>query len=283
MSIIGLDMNVLTGWYNAKLSSSLASSSSLSGVSRSSASSARDVLTPWDVRGDVSTLEEMRRSVLATGVFFKDPSREFSSLDAPDDHKSLFSLHQGLKRLAALAEEAKEKETDATRRTFLESRFQEGMSQLDTYFQGLDLTEVNLLKGEELRKMESEVAISRGSSTFTTGVVHSGDFDAEVASLTGDVKFDISIVKNGVTTSIAIDLAEMGATTRNLDNIADHINTKLEAAGMLTTFSRVKLGEKNEFGIVEGNDFGFKINGISTERVSFSSTTGQPAVYLTGT
>lgn len=283
MSIIGLDMNVLTGWYNAKLSSSLASSSSLSGASRSGASSAADVVTPWDVRGDVSSLEEMRRSVLATGVFFKDPTREFSALDAPADHKSLFSLHQGLKRLAALAEEAKDKETDASRRTFLENRFQEGMGQLDTYFQSLDLTEVNLLKGEELRKMESEVAISRGSSTFTTGLVHSGDFDAEVASLTGDVQFDISVVKNGVTTNIAIDLADMGATTRNLDNIAEHINTQLEAAGMLTKFSRVKLGEKNEFGVVEGNDFGFKVSGISTERISFSSPTGEAAVYLTGT
>ena len=284
MSIIGLDMNVLTSWYNAKLSSSLASSSALSGVSRSSsASSGRDVMAPWDVRGGVSTLEEMRRTVLASGDFFKDPAREFSSLDAPVDHKSLFSLHQGLKRLASLAEEAKEKDTDSFRRSFLENRFQEGLGQLDTYFQDLDLTEVNLLKGEELSKMESEVAISRGSSTFTTGIVHSGTFDAEVASLTGDVKFDIAIVKNGVTTNVAIDLADMGATTRNLDNIADHINTQLEAAGMLTTFSRVKLGEKNEYGVIEGNDFGFKINGISTERVSFSSTTGQPAVYLTGT
>ncbi|HAQ34201.1 MAG TPA: hypothetical protein DCQ53_02385, partial [Alphaproteobacteria bacterium] len=68
----------------------------------------------------------------------------------------------------------------------------QGVTQLDSFFADLDLEGVNLLKGEELSKAESGVAISRGSSQYTTGIIHTGDFDAEVASLTGDVRFTVS-------------------------------------------------------------------------------------------
>ena len=285
MSIVGLDMNVLAGWYNSKIGLSLASSASAatSGASARSAQAGADVTPPWDVRGEVSTLEEIRRSVLARGVFFSDVGdSEFSRIDAPYDHKALFELHQGLKRLASLAEEAKDKSTIDSRRDFLQSRLDLGVSQFNDFFDALDLEGVNLLKGEKLSKFEGDVAISRGLSEYTTGVLHTGEFDAEVARFTGDVQFTVSVKKNGVTTDVQIDLADMGATTRNLDNVTDHINTQLEAAGMLTRFERVKIGEENEFGIVEGNKFGLKIAGILTEQVSFSAPTASSAVYLAG-
>lgn len=284
MEIIGFNSNLLAGWYNSRITSSLATSSgpSLSGAS-SRSSAADDVLAPWDVRGEVSSTEELRRKVLASGTFFTPLSRsEFSDIDAPEDYKALFELHQGIKRLAALAEEAKEKDTSDTRRSFLDNRFAEGLSQFDDFFDEMDLEGVNLLKGEKLSKVESDVAISRGLSEYTTSVIHKGDFDAEVANLTGDVQFTISITKSGTTTDLAINLADMGATTRSLDNVADHINTQLEAAGMISRFSRVKIGEEDDNGIVQGDEFGFKITGVSTEAVSFSAPTADPAVYLAG-
>ncbi|MHA6287056.1 hypothetical protein [Maricaulis sp. CAU 1757] len=282
VSIIGLDMNVLTGWYQSRINTSLASSSALSGVAASQRK--EDVAPPpWDLQSkQLQTLEDMRRKVLATNDFFLDPSREFSDLDAPDDHKSMFSLHQGLKRLASLAEEARDPTTNDTRRDLLNRALQKGMSQLDDYFQDMDLDTVNLLKGEQLTKVESDVAVSRGLSEFKTGTIHTGDFDAEVASLTGDVQFNIAITKNGATTNIAIDLADMGTTTRNLDNIVAHINTQLEAAGMVSRFERAKIGEKNDVGVVPGNNYGFRIAGVSTEALSFSAPAAQPAVYMAG-
>jgi hypothetical protein len=281
VNIIGLDMNVLTGWYQSKVNTRLASNLSTS-LSSGSGSSAATSLPPWDVRGDVLSLEEMSRKVLATGVFFRDPDSEFSDADAPDDHKSLFSLHQGLKRLAALAEEAKEKSTSDSRRNFLDSRFSTGLSQLDSYFADLDLQDVNLLKGEELRKMESEVAISRGLSQFKTGTIHTGAYDDEVASLTGSAQFTVSVTKSGITTDVNIDLADMGATTRNVDNIVAHINTELEAAGMVSRFERAKIGTEDEDGNIAGNNWGFLIKGVSTESLTFSAATSEPAVYFAG-
>lgn len=284
MTITSLDMSFLSGWYNSRINASVASSlSSSSGLAQSRSSASADVLPPWDVRtGEVQSLEDMRRKVLASGTFFENPSREFSDLEADDDHKALFSLHQGLKRLASLAEEAADKTTTDTRRNFLQARFENGLNQFDSYFDGMNLESVNLLKGEELSKMESEVAISRGLSQFKTGTIHSGAFDAEVASLTGDVQFNVSITKSGITTDIAINLADMGATPRNLDNIVAHINSELEAASMVTRFERTKIGEENDVGVIPGDDYGFLIKGVSTESISFSAASAEPAVYFAG-
>lgn len=282
MNIIGINQGLLTSWYSARVTSATIGSSNFAQTA-SSRSKTEDVPAPWEVGSDqLQTLEEMRRKVLASGDFFLNPDKEFSGLNAPDDHKKLFSLHQGLKRLAALADEAKDKSTNDIRRGFLEKAFIKGLSQLDDYFDGLDLEELNLLKGDKLTKIESEVAISRGLSQFQTGTIHKGDFDAEVASLTGDVQFTISVKKSGVTTDVAIDLNDMGAQTRNLDNIVAHINSELEAAGMVTRFERTKIGEKNDAGVIPGNDFGFLIKGVSTEQLSFSAPAAQPAVYFAG-
>lgn len=284
MEIVDFDMNVLSGWYQSRNSMRLAGlSPQPSGASAGTFNTqSKDVRPPWDVRGDVASTAEIARKVLANGKFFDNSLGEFSKLDAPDDHKTLFGLHQGLRGLFSLAAEAQEKDTTDSRRSFLDRRFAEGLAQFDDFFQSMDLQGLTLLKGEKLTKAESEIAIHRGVSEYTTGIVHTGDFDAEVASLTGDVQFTVSVRKSGVTTDVQIDLADMGATVRNLDNIAAHINAELGAAGVISTISRVKLGEKNEFGIVEGNDFGFRISGVLTEQISFSSASGTPAVYIAG-
>ena len=285
MSVIGINQGLLTSWYSSRITTATAStlSQAQSGAS-ARAGKGDDVAPPWDLGSDqLQTLEEMRRRVLATGDFFQNPDSEFSDVDAPDDHKALFSLHQGMKRLVSLAEEAQDKSTSDVRRSLLNKAFQKGLAQLDDYFDGMDLEGLTLLKGEKLSKFESEVAVSRGLSQFTTGTIHKGDFDAAVASLAGDVQFTISVTKNGATTDVQIDLNDMGAQTRNLDNIAAHINSELDAAGVVTRFERTKIGEKNDVGVIPGNEYGFFIQGVSTESLSFSSPSAQPALYFAGT
>lgn len=210
MLIIGLDMNVLMGWYNVKFFSLFVFSLLLFGVSWFSVLFVVDVVMFWDVCGDVSLLEEMCCSVLVMGVFFKDLICEFFMFDVFVDYKSLFFLYQGFKCFVVLVEEVKDKEMDVLCCIFLENCFQEGIGQFDMYFQFLDLMEVNFLKGEELCNMESEVVIFCGSLIFMMGLVYLGDFDVEVVSLIGDVQFDILVVKNGVMINIVIDFVDMG-------------------------------------------------------------------------
>ena len=287
MEIATFDISALTGWYQAKTATRLANlaprlSGASAGAENPAARQGDDVLPPWDVRGKIAGLDEVSRKVLASGKFFDSKLSEFSGTDASTDIKSLFAMHQGLRRLYALANEAADKTTSDTRRDFLNRRFSEGLTQLDSFFQDIDLQGVNVLKGEELSKAEAGVALKRGLSEYTTGIIHSGDYDAEVASLTGDVQFTVSVKKSGTTTAINIDLADMGATTRNLDNIAAHINAELEAAEMISRFERVKIGEEDENGVISGNNFGFKISGASTEVLTFSAASASPAVYMAG-
>lgn len=287
MDISPFDFSALTGWYQAKNATRLANltpraSGASAGEANPAARQGAGVLPPWDVRGEITGLDEVSRKVLAGGNFFDSKLSEFSGTDASTDIKSLFAMHQGLRRLYALANEAADKTTIDSRRSFLDRRFNEGLGQLDSFFQDIDLQGVSVLKGEELSKAESSVAVKRGLSEYTTGILHSGDFDAEVATLTGDVQFTVSVKKSGVTTAINIDLADMGAMVRNLDNIAAHINSELEAAEMISRFERVKIGEKDENGIVPGNNFGFKISGASTEVLTFSAASASPAIYIAG-
>ena len=281
-----ISSNLLSAWYGAQsavaLSRTTAFSSSAANAQSASQSQSSDVLPPWDARGEIEALDVLKRSALADGVFFDKKLGDFASLDVSEDEKQLFAMYQGLRRLQALGAEAAEKTTTDTRRDFLDRRFQEGLEQLGSFFEELELEGVTVLKGEELSKAESTLAVSRGVSEYTTGIVHSGAFDAEVDGFQGDVAFTINVKKSGVSTPVAIDLANMGATPRTLDNVADYINTELEAAGMLSRIERVKIGEEDDNGIIQGNDFGFKIKGILTETLSFEPASGDPAVYMVG-
>ena len=233
-------------------------------------------------RGEITALETLRRSVLADGQFFDSSLSNFSDVNASDDEKQLFAMYQGIRRLQSLSSAASEKTASETDRNFWARRFEEGVAQLTSFFDELDLEGVTVLKGEELSKAESTLAISRGISEYTGGVIHSGAFDAEVDNFLGDAAFTITVRKNGTDTDVAIDLAGMGTTTRTLDNVADYINTELENAGMLSRLERVEIGEEDENGIVNSDRWGFQVKGILTETLTFSDAGGAPAVWTAG-
>lgn len=279
-------VGLLTAWYGAQAAQSLALGAAPSAASSASSSAASqrsdDVLPPWDVRGEIVALDALRRDVLADGQFFDSTLRNFSSLDVSEDEKQLFALHQGLRKLQSLAVPASEAGARSTDVSFWSRRFDEGLAQLDSFFEQMSLEGVSVLKGEDLSKAESSLAISRGVSEYTGAVIHTGAFDAEVDALTGSAAFTITVRKNGVDTAVNIDLADMGATPRTLDNVAGHINTQLEAAGMVSRIERVKIGTEDENGIVQGDDWGFKVKGVLTEQLRFSDAGGAPAVWTAG-
>jgi hypothetical protein len=92
-------VGLLTAWYGAQASQSLALSASRNAAPSPSSSAAaqrnNDVLPPWDPRGEIVALDALRRDVLADGQFFDSTLRNFSSLDVSEDEKTLFALHQG--------------------------------------------------------------------------------------------------------------------------------------------------------------------------------------------
>ncbi len=283
MITAGLTGDLLGAWYTSQsaMRTAAVGGPKLSGAGAGKAPE-RDpnVLPPWDPRGEVAALETLKRSVLGGGKFFDKSFGEFSSMNVPDDEKTLFALHQGLRRLQSLAAAAGEKNVNAFDQMFWDKKFQEGLEEMSAFFGGMDLEKISVLPGEDLTRAQSDLSTPRGISEYTTGIVHRGAFDAEVAAFQGDVQFDITVRKNGQDITIAIDLDELGAQPRTLDTVIGHINSKLEENEIFTRFERVRIGTPNEFGNITGNDWGFKINGILTEQVSFDAPAGQPAVYM---
>ncbi len=237
---------------------------------------------PWDPDSKPLGQEEVLRSALARGVFFENDLGAFSDSKAPDDQKKLFALYSGVNKLAALAADAADKKVTDARRSFLNKKYDEGIAQLGSFLSTTNFSELSFLKGEKLSKASSTLAIERGSSEFTTGVIQDGPFADPVASFAGDVRFTITAKKLGGDVVVNLDLADLGATPRNLDNVADYINTKLVAAGLVTTVQREKIGVPDENNIIPGSQYGLKFTGVSSEPLSFSSPVSTPAIYTVG-
>ena len=283
---MAFSVDLLGAWYGAQSARQLAGQPSAvrspnAGQGAQSQNRA-ETLPPWDPRGSITALETLRRQVLASGRFFDASLTSASSPGVARDEQQLFAMYQGLRGLQALADAALQRNVNDFDRSFMQRRFNEGLEQLGGFFQDLDLQGVSVLRGKELSKAESALTISRGQSQYTTAAIHTGAFDAEVAAFQGDTAFTITVRKNGGDTDVAIDLAELGAAPRTLDNVVGLINQKLEDAGMLTRFERQRVGTPNENGLVTGDDWGFKIQGILTERISFSAPASEPAVWLAG-
>ncbi|PHS27845.1 MAG: hypothetical protein COA84_03555 [Robiginitomaculum sp.] len=238
---------------------------------------------PWDPAAKPLGLEEILRKTLARGVFFENNLGAFSNSAAPADQKKLFALYSGVNKLAALATDASDKTTTDARRRFLNNRFAGGATQLSSFLSATQFGELSFLKGEKLSSAKSTLQIGRGTSTFTTGVIQDGPFDAPVASLAGTVQFAITAKKLGGDVVVNLDLADMGATPRTLDNVANYINGKLVAAGLVTTVKREKIGTPDVNGIIPGSQFGLEFTGVSSEPLSFSSPNSTPTIYTVGT
>ncbi len=279
---IGLSTDLLLGAFAARSALSFARTVQASDLSKSALPDT-SVPPPWDPDSKPPGLEETLRKTLARGVFFENDLGAFSNSAAPADQKKLFALYSGVNRLAALAEDAADKTTSDARRRFLNTRFNDGVKQLTDFLGVTEFEDLSFLKSKKLTRADSALAIARPSSEFVTGVIQDGPFDDEVASFVGDVRFSITAKKFGGDVVVDLDLADMGALPRTLDNVADYINSKLAAAGMVTSVARVKLGEADENGIIDGSQFGFKFTGVSTEPLSFSAPVGTPAIYTVGT
>lgn len=279
-----ISQSALTGWYQAQAATAAARASGpqLSGVSTGAREPEDTVTPPWEAEAKPKPAADLARAALASGDFLDAKNLEgFSDAETSADNKQLFALHQGVKKLWAIASEAADKTTTDLRRGFLERRFQEGMTQLNDFMSAVSFDKAAVFLGEARERAESTLGIPRGKAEYTTPVLHDGPFDDPVAAFQGDTSFTITVRKNGVDTPIAVDFADI-AGDRTLDAVAAHLNTALENAGMVTQVKRVKVGEPNEDGVVEGERFALKFEGVDTEALSFSAPDAGPALYVVG-
>lgn len=286
--MITFDSNLLLGYYQAKagVGGAGASGGSQFGPQKQSPTA------PWS-SGQAPEPSELVRNALAGRKFVDASVAKLDVKGASDDYKTLFALHSGLASLEALARRANEEGLPPGELKRIQEAFARGTAEVSTAIEGAKFENLRLTHGEASDKAKMSVGVRKSFPKYTTAPLHSGQADTAVEAFQGDVKFEMKVRRlNNTYVTVNFDLAEMGSATRSMNSVVKYMNDKLAAADLSTRMSveRIK-GEAKE---VEVNgkkvkvasavdSFALKIQGDTTERLTFSAVATAPAVYVTQT
>lgn len=286
--MITFDSNLLLGYYQAKagLGGAVSAGGNLLGPQKQAPTA------PWS-GGQAPEPSELVRNALAGRNFVDVNAAKLDVKGASDDYKTLFALHSGLASLEALARRADEEGLPPGELKRIQEAFARGTAEVSTAIEGAKFENLRLTHGEASDKAKMSVGVQKSYPNYTTPPLHSGQADTAVEAFQGDVKFEMKVRRlNNTYVTVNFDLAEMGSATRSMNSVVKYMNDKLAAADVSTRMSveRIK-GEAKE---VEVNgrkvkvasavdSFALKIQGDTTERLTFSALATAPAVYVTQT
>lgn len=285
--MIAFDTSALINYYQAR---SGMTGAGASGVSTASTKSKAVVPNaPW-LSNASPPASELVRSAL-NGRKFVDEGANTSALKGVSpDYKKLFATYQALNTLSALAARAGEKGVTDGEVSRLQTALTKGLGEISGYVQNLSLDQMRLTTGAVMTSDKATVGVPKATYSYTTDTLYSGQFDDEIPKFKGNVSFDVSVKSFGVTSTVTMDLSEMGATPRTMSNVVSYMNGKMKAAGFNTDFSVQRtVGEERTVQVngkpvklpATGDDFALRVNGDSVEQLTFSSPTTAPAVYVT--
>ena len=244
---------------------------------------------PWTPGAVVPDQSALIRGALAGRNIINENNAQLDVPGASSDYRKLFALYQGLDTLKALTERAAVRGVGASEQALLAKRFAEGIQEVSAYLAENDLEGIRLVQGTSATTSKSTAGVPRDTGKIITSAVHEGALASPVAAFDGEVAFDITLQSLTATKTVSIDLTDMGATPRTLDNVINHINGKLADAGTQTRLGRaqlpaetktVTLGEKTITLPAGADRWALSINGSTTETVSFSAAETADAVYV---
>jgi hypothetical protein len=284
----------------AALLADLEAKEGLSGANSDGSTSAATAPTaPWDSQTGLPSVSDAVRKAMSGAPLIDSGA---AVLDAPagasaSDYKNLFALYQGLNTLNDLAQTAAQAgaagsaSADPYSAGQLQAAFSAGWSQLQSFLTGDPFKGFNVTGGQVGSEESSAVSIANASASaatsYTTGVIATGDVASPISALQGPVQFTITLNDKYSTApkTVDIDLASMGATPRTLDTVASYINSQLRAAGATSSFAVTKLGTtpaQTVGGVTTPGQpqWGFTISGSASETLSFSAPSTAAAVYV---
>jgi hypothetical protein len=248
---------------------------------------------PWASGVKASDPSDLVRQALAGRNIINEGAAQLDVKGASADYKKLFAMYQGLEILSAVTNRSNTRGLTSTETAQLQKRFAAGLAELSAYVTQADLDGVRVVQGTSTSVSKTTAAVPRDSAVSVTGPIHEGSLDTPVTAFEGDTKFNITIkVPVGLstnTTSVPIDLSEMGSTPRTMDNVLTYINKQLETAGFETRIGRQQIKEEPKTVQVNGkpvtlpagpDKWALAIRGTSTETVGFSAA-AVPAVWTT--
>jgi len=278
-----LDMSVLLNYYAAKLPVATQSAASSATTTTTNSATANDN-PPWEATTAPSQ-QAQDAQVLSTTNFIdlSNVPALASNADAEveQDNQKLFSLYQAVNTLSNLAGMAQRDGMTAGQLVGLNTRFQQGLAQVQSFLKTETFNNFTLQAGQTSATATSTASVAFPPMAYTGGTISTDDgLSSAVPGVSAADSFDIQVTKGGVATDVAIDLSQVqGPLT--LDNIVTYVNQQLSADGFSSRFKRV---------MTEGSiddpttaSYGIEIDPAPSEQISLSSAAATPALYIAGT
>lgn len=245
---------------------------------------------PWDTTVKPAEPSALLRAALGGRKLINESAASVDLTGASSDYRKLFALYSGLESMTALVNRAAAKGVPAGEQALVEKRFAAGLAEIGEWLRSSGPDGVRVVQGVSSSLSKSTAAVARDSAQGLTGPIHEGSPDGVVKAFEGDVRFTMTFKRAGVTVPVAIDLADMGATGRTLNNVLKHINGALEAAGVDTRIGREQIAQPPKtlqvggktVTLPDGPDrWALVLRGSPGETLSFSAPETSDAVYVT--
>ena len=244
---------------------------------------------PWVKDATASEASGIVRAALSGRRLINESAAQLDVAGASSDYRKLFALYQGLSSLSALASRADDRGVGTSEAALIRKRFDAGLTEVSDYLKTSKFADLRMVQGVSTVTAKTTAAVAKDGTRIVTGAVHEGSLTSAVDGFAGDVAFDITVSTINGDKLVSIDLADMGAETRTLDNVIGHINGKLEAAEIATRFSRenvtgeprtIKVGTKTVTLPARADQWALVIQGTSVETVRFDAAAKSDAVYV---
>lgn len=292
---IGIDSSALLSYYQLKagITSSTTSSSGTGATGLSSTTPAAPT-PPWYSTPTAAQTSALVTAALDGASIINPNAAKINVANASPNYKNLFALYQGLSTLKDLATQAAQTGETSGQIAQLQTAFASGLAQVQSYLGTAPFNGFKVTEGSDNAEQTTTAGVFKETDVYTTGTVYTGDQNAPVPSLEGNVSFSATVTNgNGVQTVVNFNLNDLGSTPRTLGNVVNYLNSQLSAAGIDTNFSVVdtpatpqvvSIGNGKTVTLPAGPDsYSLQLNGNTFESLAFSAPTQTPAIYVAQT
>lgn len=293
--MISLDTSILLSYYQAKNgmvaagSGGATATGAKTGVGGTAAPTA-----PWSSLSKAPKADDLMKSVLLGRKFIDEAQNQLDVKGASDDYRQLFTIYQGLALLESIAKKANDEDIAPSELKRLQAAFTRGMAEVSGYVDAAEFEHLRLTYGDATDKAKATVGVPKTTPRYLTDPVHQGTATEAVEAFQGDVRFSMTVaLPNKTQKTIEFDLSEMGAQPRSMNNVVKYLNDKIATTtGYRTRFAVEKIPGEEKTVEVNGrtvslgkaaDKFAIKIQGDTTEILTFAAPATSPAVYVTQT
>jgi hypothetical protein len=196
------------------------------------------------------------------------------------DNQKLFSLYTAVNTLAYIAKMGQRDGMTAGQLAGLNSRFQAGLGQVESYISNTDFNNFTLQAAAPSPSVTSSVVVPFGSFDYSTKTLaNNAQLSNPLPGLSTSQSFTIAVQKGSTTTNVDIDLSQVqGPLT--LDNVVSYVNQTLSSDGFKTRFQKVLTAGT----VLDPTTatYGMQVSPGANETVKLSSAAATPSLYLAG-